>query len=105
MPKKLRNIHKQVATPVADRARALAPKLTGRLSRSIRPLGSQKVARVAAGGVAVPYAGPIHYGWPARNILAQPFLTDAVYQMLPASILTYKMMLESEMRQGWESIP
>jgi hypothetical protein len=26
----------------------------------------------------VPYAGPIHYGWPARNIESQPFLLDAM---------------------------
>lgn len=25
----------------------------------------------------VPYAGPIHFGWPARNIEAQPFLWEA----------------------------
>ena len=31
-----------------------------------------------AGRKAVPYAGPIHFGWPARNIEPQPFLYDAL---------------------------
>jgi hypothetical protein len=25
----------------------------------------------------VPYAGPIHWGWPARHIKAQPWIYDA----------------------------
>ena len=25
----------------------------------------------------MPYAGPIHWGWPARNIKAQPFVVEA----------------------------
>jgi hypothetical protein len=25
----------------------------------------------------VPYAGPIHWGWPSRGIAAQPFVSDA----------------------------
>ena len=36
-----------------------------------------KGVRVSVGRATVPYAGAIHWGWPARNISAQPFLTDA----------------------------
>jgi hypothetical protein len=34
-------------------------------------------ARVVAGRASVPYAPPIHWGWPARNIAAQPFVSQA----------------------------
>lgn len=76
--RELATIHKKVVRPVAAEARTLVPRRSGRLAGSIRPLGSQTGGRVAAGGRAVPYAGPIHFGWPARNIRAQPFLTDAL---------------------------
>ena len=29
-----------------------------------------------AGGAKVPYAGPIHWGWPDRNIEPHPFIAD-----------------------------
>ena len=32
----------------------------------------------AGGGKEVPYAGPIHFGWPARRIKPQPFFYDAI---------------------------
>lgn len=73
---------------VAAAAAARAPKRTGRLAASVR--GSRAVSRatVRAGGAALPYAGPIHYGWPAHNIVGQPFVTDAATetqtQWLPA---------------------
>ena len=42
-----------------------------------------KGVRVSVGRATVPYAGAIHWGWPARNISAQPFLTDAAKQTEP----------------------
>jgi len=54
------------------------PRRSGRLAASIRAQGTQRAGRVAAGKKSVPYAGPIHWGWPARNIKPQPFLTDAL---------------------------
>jgi hypothetical protein len=37
-----------------------------------------------AGNAAVPYAGPIHWGWPARRITAQPFIQEAAVATQPA---------------------
>ena len=76
--KELAAIHKRIARPVAETARVLAPKQSGALAASIRPLGSQRSGRIAAGRKSVPYAGPIHWGWPRRNIEPQPFLVDAL---------------------------
>jgi hypothetical protein len=57
---------------------------TGRLARSVRAGAARTKAVVRAGGAAVPYAGPIHYGWPARNIQPQQFLLKALAQARPA---------------------
>ena len=71
-------IHKKAVKPVVDTAKTIAPRRSGRLAGSIRALGSQTSGRAAVGKKSVPYAGVIHYGWPARNITAQPFLEDAL---------------------------
>lgn len=57
---------------------ASPPRVTGTLAGTLRAGRGKTKAVVRAGSAAVPYAGPIHYGWPARNIIAQPFLTDAL---------------------------
>lgn len=57
---------------------ASAPVLSGALAGTGRA-GRGKTKAVARWGTAaVPYAGPIHYGWPARNIDANPFAADAL---------------------------
>jgi HK97 gp10 family phage protein len=71
-------IHRKAAEPVARSARPNAPVLTRQLADSIRALGSQRAGTVAAGGARIRYARPIHWGWPARNIAPQTFLTDAL---------------------------
>lgn len=76
--KALKESHKEAAGRVAPKARKKAPRQSGRLARSVRPLGSVTKAQVAAGGARAPHAGPIHYGWPKRNIRKQTFLADAV---------------------------
>jgi hypothetical protein len=57
---------------------ANAPVLSGRLESSIRAGKGKTKAVVRAGGARVPYAGVIHYGWPARNIAPQPFISAAL---------------------------
>ncbi len=72
----LKAVHQQVGGIVAERARALVPRRSGALGASIRASRGATAAIVRAGSGSVPYAGPIHWGWPARNIAAQPFLSD-----------------------------
>ncbi len=76
--RELATIHKKAVKPVVDTAKQIAPHRSGRLAGSIRALGSQTMGQVAVGKKTVPYAGVIHYGWPARNIAAQPFLEEAL---------------------------
>lgn len=71
-------VNRAIADAVAGDAKQFVPVLSGALSASIRALSSKTSARVRVGGVKIPYAGPIHYGWAQRGIRPQPFLLDAI---------------------------
>lgn len=88
-------INKSAAQTVAGQARSIVPVLTGRLMGSIRPLATRTRGQVAAGNKSVPYAGPIHFGWPARNISADPFLWDALESKEGEVIEKYEAHIEA----------
>ena len=72
-------INRAAADIVATEARTIAPVLSGRLRRTVSPRARKTSGSVSAGrGRAVPYAGVIHFGWPAHGIEPQPFLYDAL---------------------------
>jgi hypothetical protein len=79
----LKAAHKAVGDIVAPVARSGAPVVSGRLGGSIRVAGTTTATIIRAGTKVVPYAGPIHYGWPARAIPARPFITDAAKRTEP----------------------
>jgi hypothetical protein len=64
----------RAAEIITAEARVRAPKRTGRLAGS---LGTSKQRARALVTATAAYAGPIHWGWPARGIGAQPFILDA----------------------------
>lgn len=70
--------HLKAAEIVVDGAKRIAPVRTGALAASIRAAATQTGGRVRVGSAAVPYAGPIHFGWPKRRIKPQPFIYDAL---------------------------
>jgi len=74
----LRDTNLSAARIVARDARARAPKRSGKLGLSVRVRAKETSGSVIVGGRLVPYAGPIHNGWPRHNIAAQPFLTEAL---------------------------
>lgn len=77
--KDLTRINKSAAEIVARTARERAPVLTGRLRNTIKVGATRTRGTVSAGNRGnVPYAGPIHFGWPQRNISPQPFIYDAL---------------------------
>ncbi|MGG7466044.1 hypothetical protein [Plantibacter sp. YIM 135347] len=57
---------------------ASPPVLDGTLAGTIRAGKGKTKAVVRAGGARAPYAGVIHYGYPARNLAARPFLSIAL---------------------------
>ena len=71
-------VNKTLADAVAMDSKTYVPVMTGALSGTIRAAASKTSGRVKAGFKAVPYAGPIHFGWPARFIKPQPFIYDAI---------------------------
>jgi hypothetical protein len=76
------DVHGEISRLVVASTRA--PRRSGRLAGTVRGSGTKTVATVRAGRSSVPYAGPIHYGWPARHIAPSPFLTDAAHGTEPA---------------------
>lgn len=74
----LKDAHATVAQTVVRAAAPRAPHRTGALAATLRGTGQQGAAVIRAGRSSVPYAAPIHWGWPSRHIAAQPFLWDAI---------------------------
>ena len=74
----MKDTHKAAAEVVVMGAVRLVPYRTGALAASIRALATKSSGRVRAGSASVPYAGPIHFGWPARAIKPNPFIYDAL---------------------------
>ena len=75
----MKDTHREAGEIVARAATVLAPVLTGTLAGTIKSAPTQRQGRVRVGrGQSVPYAGPIHFGWPARRIAPQPFVYDAL---------------------------
>lgn len=70
--------HKAAAEVVVAGSKKYVPYQTGALANSIRAIGLQRSGVVRAGSASVPYAGPIHFGWPARAIRPQPFIYEAL---------------------------
>ena len=74
----LKAAHAESAKIVEQRAVQLVPRRSGALAGSIRSTGQARQGVVRSGRASVRWAGPIHFGWPARNIAPQPFLYDAL---------------------------
>ena len=106
--KDLNAIHKSAADMVADAARSRAPVLSGNLRASIKSGGDQTHGYVKAGNNkkkgkgkstsasgSVPYAGPIHFGWPRHGIAPNPFIYDALDDRKAEVIEKYEAHIEA----------
>jgi len=71
-------INRQVGEMVLAASHDLVPRLSGDLDASQKLSVTRTRAQIVAGSRLVPYAGPIHFGWPAHNITPQPWLYDAL---------------------------
>jgi hypothetical protein len=85
----LKDANQAAGRMVAADAVARAPRRTGRLAGTIRASRQARRAQVVAGRSSVPYAGPIHWGWPARGIASQPFLSAAAQATEPRWVPLY----------------
>jgi hypothetical protein len=88
--------NRAVGEVVRARAASKAPKVTGRLAGSVR-------ADATASEVVVysdlAYAPPINYGWPAHNIAAQPFMSDALNEATNLIVDRYANEVADDVRQ------
>lgn len=82
----LKGAFSSLATEGAHLAAGFAPKVTGALAGDIRGNRAKSKAVVTAGRSRIPYAGPINYGWPIRNITGSGFMQKASDAMEPVAI-------------------
>lgn len=68
---------------------------TGRLAGSIRTSGTAAAGIIRAGRAAIPYAQPIHWGWPKRGIPANPFLSDGATATESKWVPVYEAHIEA----------
>ncbi|MBF6085298.1 HK97 gp10 family phage protein [Nocardia cyriacigeorgica] len=95
----LKDANKEAADTAATASRPLVPQRTGRLLATIRTAGTTRAGIIRAGRKRVPYAGPIHWGWPARHIEAQPFLTDGAQRSENVWVAQYLERVDDVLRQ------
>jgi hypothetical protein len=73
----LKDANQRAAGIVQQAAASRAPRRSGKLAASGRASRTAGRATVMFGGARIPYAGPVHWGWPARGIEPDPFIPDA----------------------------
>jgi phage gpG-like protein len=78
---RMRDTHAAIARLIAGRAAAAAPRRSGRLAAGIAASANDHSSIIGAAGVA--YAGVVHWGWPARHIAGDPFITRAAQACEP----------------------
>jgi hypothetical protein len=75
-------------------AASFAPVRSGALRRSIKASKGKSRATIRAGSKAVPYAGPINYGWYKRGIRASRFMQRADKEMRRTVPIELKRQIE-----------
>jgi hypothetical protein len=88
-------LNKDLSDELSRKASAMAPRLTGALASSVKGNPSNEKAQILAGSNSVPYAGVQEYGWPQRNIQAQPYLRPAVFDNMGYIVEKYNNYIES----------
>src|SRR5699024_12861893 len=84
----MKTTHNSSAGIAASRTSSWAPSVRGRLAGTVSVRGTKTAAIVRAGNIrkskgGVPYANPIHWGWRARNIRPNPFLSYSAQSTEP----------------------
>ena len=67
----------------ADDAVKALERTTTKAAASLRTGATRRAGVIRAGRKAVPYAGPINYGWPAHHISPRLFVNTGVAQSEP----------------------
>lgn len=89
----------EAARVVAEKSKYFVPVRTGALESTIRALATTKSGKVRVGNAKVEYAGPIHFGWPARLIKPQPFIYDALDDRIEQVLSVYNSAIDELSRK------
>lgn len=92
-------LNKELSSTLSQKASAMAPRLTGELASSVVGNPTAEKAQISAGSNAVPYAGVQEYGWPQRNIQAQPYLRPAVYNNIGYIVEKYNDSIQKTIKK------
>lgn len=95
----LKASHAKAGQIAAAGGQARAPRITGRLASTVRASGTNTGAIIRAGFAGVPYAGPIHWGWPGHNISPNPFLTEGAQATEPEWVAVYQAAVDAALNQ------
>ncbi|CAB0660738.1 hypothetical protein [Corynebacterium diphtheriae] len=95
----LKEANRRAAKAIKPIAEGMAPVLTGRLQASIRVGATRKAGILRAGRKTVAYAGPVHWGWPAHGIKANPFMSNAAIRNQHVWEKEYIAALEAAIRK------
>lgn len=87
--------NKQVAEIIINESKKYVPIVSGALAAAVKNASTKKSAKVRAGNVAVPYAGPIHFGYPKRAIKPNPFFYEAIDSRRNEVAQRYTSLVES----------
>lgn len=90
----MKETHRKAGQIVVDGAVRLVPVRSGALLASLRSAPTQRQGKVRVGSAAVPYAGPIHFGWPARNIRPNPFIYAVLDQRRDEVLRLYEERID-----------
>lgn len=90
----LTEAHKKGGKVVEDEGRQRAPRVTGRRAGTVRSSGTKTGAVVRAGTASLPGVPPDHWGWAARNIEPNPWLSEALQDKTPQVIEIYEDAVE-----------
>ena len=75
-------------------ASTVPPRRSGALAGTLRSSGTITAGIVRLGKKSVPYALPIHWGWPARNIAPNPFLVETAQATEPKWLPVYEAHID-----------
>jgi hypothetical protein len=87
---------RQTGELVRSRAAGRAPKVSGDLARSLYAESTGVMVSVQSDLV---YAPVIHYGWPAHNIRANPFLVPAAVDSQAVWLGYYERDVQSKLNK------
>ena len=95
----LKQVNRRAAQIALPAVTGRTPARTGRLRRSVRVGATRRAGVIRAGSKAVPYAGPINYGWPAHHIKPRLFVNNGVAASEHAWMRVYTEYVEQTMKQ------